>query len=70
MLISAIRSKVALQKEPGFTPSAHTSEIRINHHLRKMSANLPNAVIMISELLIIKAKLIHKVSCHLLDLVV
>lgn len=35
-----------------------------------MSANLPNAVIMISELLIIKAKLIHKVSGHLLDLVV
>lgn len=52
------------------TLSTHTSEIRINHHLRKMSANLPNAVIMISELLIIEAKLIHKVSCHLLDLVV
>lgn len=32
--------------------------------------NLPNAVIMISELFIIEAELIHKVSGHLLDLVV
>lgn len=32
--------------------------------------NLPNAVIMISKLLIIEAKLVYKVSGHLLDLVV
>lgn len=37
---------------------------------REMSLNLPNAVIVVSKLLIIEAKLIHKVSCHLLDLVV
>lgn len=35
-----------------------------------MLVNLPNAVVMISKLLIIEAKLIHKVSSHLLDLVV
>ncbi len=35
-----------------------------------MSGNLPNAVVMIGKLLIIEAKLIHKVSRHLLDLVV
>lgn len=35
-----------------------------------MSVNLPYAVIVIGKLLIIEPKLIHKVSCHLLDLVV
>lgn len=32
--------------------------------------NLPDAVVMIRELFVIKSKLIHKVSSHLLDLVV
>lgn len=32
--------------------------------------NLPDAVVMICELFVIKSKLIHKVSSHLLDLVV
>lgn len=35
-----------------------------------MYFNLPNAVIMISKLLIIEAELVYKVSGHLLDLVV
>lgn len=37
---------------------------------RIMLDNLPNAVITISKLLVIKAKLIHKVRSHLLDLIV
>lgn len=32
--------------------------------------NLPDVVVMIRELIVIKAKLIHKVSSHLLDLIV
>lgn len=32
--------------------------------------NLPNAIIMISKFLVVEAKLINKVSRHLLDLVI
>lgn len=32
--------------------------------------NLPNAVIVICELFVVESKLIHKISSHLLDLVV
>lgn len=35
-----------------------------------VQSNLPDAVVMIRELFVIKSKLIHKVSSHLLDLVV
>lgn len=49
-----------------------------NHQVRSESNDpsstkvtyLPNAIISISKLLIIKAKLIHKVRSHLLDLIV
>lgn len=69
IFISAIRSKVALRKQQK-SLHYHNNDNTALTHEENYHFNLPNAVIVISKLLIVEAKLIHKVSCHLLDLVV
>lgn len=48
--------------------STETTELTVAK--RTGSVHLPNVVIMIRELIVIKAKLIYEVSRHLLDLIV
>lgn len=66
IFISAIRSNVALKQQQKLLYQ-HNDSTPVTNGKEYI---LPNAVIMICKLLIIKAKLIHKVSSHLLDLVV
>lgn len=67
ILISAILSNVALQKP---YCSLHRSTTKMVVIQWVVQFNLPDAVVMIRELFVIKSKLIHKVSSHLLNLVV